>query len=250
MCLNTSTRWTKPSPQAFLNANWTKSTVGVGGRSFKHSMTHLAVNRRRSEAKLLDKSHEGALLDPTQVFGRLWDHRVVALLGLLLRHHRAVIWRSCRERGGISPLVWLNRTAPVQTLSCWVITAVKTLTKPHNRFTAFCCNKHWCDPTWIWAESRPLFCFYMLASDPVIFWQTVMPSSKVALKVLLFPIHKNIPLFSLWSLFVSMFDHFFQSHESSSQAGFGSRCQTSLNTGCCSWMSSDVCGKRPFVSQN
>lgn len=60
--------------------------------------THLAVHRWRSEAKLLDKSHEGALQDPTQVFGRLWEHCVVALLGLLLCHHGAVIWRSCRGR--------------------------------------------------------------------------------------------------------------------------------------------------------
>lgn len=62
-------------------------------------MTYLAVHWWRSEAKFLDKSLEGALQDPTQVFGRLQDHCVVALLSLLLSHHRAVIWRSCRERG-------------------------------------------------------------------------------------------------------------------------------------------------------
>lgn len=84
-------------------------------------VTHLAVHWRRSEAELLNKFHEGALQDPTQIVGGLPDARIVALLGLLLRHHGAVIWRSCREGGRISPLVRPNRT-----LSCRVITAVQT----------------------------------------------------------------------------------------------------------------------------
>lgn len=61
--------------------------------------THLTVHRWRSEAKLLDKSHEGTLQDPTQVFGGLRRRRDVPLLGFLLRHHRAVIWRGCRAGG-------------------------------------------------------------------------------------------------------------------------------------------------------
>lgn len=60
-------------------------------------MTHLAVHWWRSETKFLNKSHQGSLHDPAQVVGRLRDHCVVALLCLLLRHHRTVIWRSCRE---------------------------------------------------------------------------------------------------------------------------------------------------------
>lgn len=46
----------------------------------------------------MDEGHEGALLDPAEVFGGLLGRRVVvvvALLGLLLCHHGAVIWRSC-----------------------------------------------------------------------------------------------------------------------------------------------------------
>lgn len=60
------------------------------------TITHLAVNWRRSEAKLLDKGHQRALQDPTEVFGGLLGHCVVALLGLLFCHHGAVLWRSCR----------------------------------------------------------------------------------------------------------------------------------------------------------
>lgn len=61
-------------------------------------LAHLAVHRRRSEAELLDEGHEGALLDAAEVLGGLLGRGVVvvvALLGLLLRHHGAVIWRSC-----------------------------------------------------------------------------------------------------------------------------------------------------------
>lgn len=65
--------------------------------------THLTVHGWRSEAKLLDESHEGTLQDATQVFGGLRGHSVVPLLSFLLRHHRAVIWRGCRQEGKISP---------------------------------------------------------------------------------------------------------------------------------------------------